>query len=665
MSMAFVERAGSGPGGTVRFRVDLGSSRYFTYRIGPGDTFEEDGFALLADPSFVAPLAGPLTPETLGRAVLDVPAHRFDRENAYLQLISYRDAPDVGPAVSELVHAGPAAGLRPRRDEGAAMTTRSLTYHPPPRAVEAFALRERPYSEAMFIQALLPILNSALPIIGQLAPIVGQIAPMIGNLLGGGGGGGLLGGLLGGGGGARPPVAGTPAGPPPPGGAAPQLPSPQTIEQLVSLVQKLIATFAKPEVAKGQSWGGTGYAQAAVAPAVLAALPALAPLIEKALNPDTLKAIGDITPTGRTNAANEQVRQHLERIMPSDDTSHIYQLLGLLALQESTQSLRGAMPEYELAKGAALAFAPPDAGVELRGRPRHLYRSDRACTFPLVIDTPRPIAKPRLRWQVKLATSTDVLIEEERELEAVTASGPLPVFPVLQRADMARLAEGEEHVLCVYLRWRTGAGRTIGVNAMLPFTPVGEYAFDDVTGAEEGRAFALNDVDAHRDYWHKVWQATLTDEVFRYQYECKYYYGLDPVADESARGVTRTQDDPRDLHTQTGRLESSMKLSLRGLNTLLPRLAPDLVPLSEPELAALRNRGFVKRFDSAGRYEARFGGRQGTSVALWVFPELKLVSVALKHCDDVDADGRVKAATARSVSFPMPAAATFVGVTTE
>ena len=113
MSMAFVQREGSGPGGAVRFRLDLGSSRYFTYRIGPRERVDEDGFELLADPSYVAPLAGPLPPERLGRVVLDVPANRFDRENAYLQLISYRDAPDIGPAVSDLVHAGPAAGVRP------------------------------------------------------------------------------------------------------------------------------------------------------------------------------------------------------------------------------------------------------------------------------------------------------------------------------------------------------------------------------------------------------------------------------------------------------------------------------------------------------------------------------------------------------------------------
>lgn len=650
MSMAYVEREGSGPSGAVRFRVDLGSSRYFTYRIGPGDSIEEDGFALLADPSYLAPLAGPLAPESIGRAVVDVPADRFDRENAYLQLITYREAPDIGPTVSDLVHAGPAAAVRPRRDEGGPAMTASLSNErPPTRAVEAFALEERPYSEAMFLQSLLPILDKALPIIGQLAP-------MIGGLFGGGGA-----------------TGGTPQAAPA-GGA----PTAAALEQLIGVVQKLIATFAKPQAAapvpppaesgaKSLSWGGSGYSEAAIAPALLAALPALAPLIEKALNPETLKAIGQITPTGQANAANEQVRQHLERILPSSDTSQIYQLLALLALQESTHTLRASMPEYVPAGGAALGFdaATMEPGIELRARSRRLYRNDRACSFPLVVETPRPIVRPRLRWQVKLATSADVLIDEERELEAVTGSGPLAVMPVLEPADIARLSEGEEHVLCAYLLWETASGRTLGLNAMLPFTPVGEYSYDSVAGADEDRAFALNDVDAHRDFWHKVWQATLSDEVFRYEYECKYYYGLDCDADETVRGVTRVHDEPRELHTQVGRLESSMKLSLRGLNALLPRLAPGLASLSEPELAALRNNSFAKRFDSAGRYEARFGGRRGTSVGLWVLPELKLASVALKRCDDVDASGRVKAATLRTVSFAIPAAATFVGVTTD
>ncbi len=648
MAMAFLEREGSGGPATVRFRADLGSSRFWSYRIGPAATVEEDGFELMADPVHVAPLAGPLPPERLGRTVIDVPAGLFDRDNPYIQLVSYREAPDIGPAVSEMVHAGPAAGARPRREPGGPVMTVSPTHQRPTRLpVEAFALQERPFSEAMFLQALLPILNNALPIIGQLAPLVGSLV---------GGGGGTGGGTGGG--------AGTAA-----GGTA----NPQTIKDLVGAVQQILALFGKAQTpaaeapaAQSATWGGSGYTEAAIAPALLAALPALAPLVEKALNPETLKAIGQITPTGQANAANEQVRQHLEKILPSSDTAQIYQLLALLAMQESTRSLHGAMPPFSPAPDAALHLdAAADAGIVLGTRARRLYRNDRACTFPLTVSTPRAIPRPRLRWQVKRATSADVLVDEERELDTVGTSGPLPAAAVVSAADMARLAPGEEHVLCAYLLFTTGSGRTLGLTAMVPFTPVGEYCYDGVTGTERDRTFALNDVDAHRDFWHKVWQATLTDEVFRYRYECKYYYGLDPDADVPVRAVTRVQDEPRELHTQLGRLESSMRLGLRGLNALLPRLAPDLRPLAEAELAALRTRSFAARFDTAARFEAHLGGRRGTSVALWVFPELKLASVLLRRCSDVDASGRVTAVTDRTVSFPVPAAATFVGVTSD
>ncbi|WP_028067994.1 hypothetical protein [Solirubrobacter soli] len=650
MALAFLQRAESRPG-VVRFRADIGSSRYFSYRIGPGELVDEDGFELLADPSYVAPLTGPLAPERLGRTTLDVPSDRFDRDNAYIQLISYRAAPDVGPAVSALVHAGSAAGVRPRRHEGVPAMTATLTVPRPP--VASFALEERHFSEPMFWESILPMLKNALPIIGQLAPMVGN----------------LLGAVTGGGG--APAAPGATA---PPGGAAPPAGGgvdAASLQKLISTVEQLIGVFNKTPPAaasKSLSWGGDGqYAQAAIAPALIAALPALIPLVEKALNPDTLKAIGQITPTGQANAANEAVRQHLERILPSSDTSQIYQLLALLATQESVHSLSAVMPAFKPAPGAALAFDADtlQAGLALGGRPRRLYRNDRACSFGLVVQTPRAIPRPRLRWQVKRATSADVLIDEQRTLDSVAASGPLTVPVVLTAAELATLTPGEEHVLCVYLLFDTGSGRTLGLNAMLPFTPVGEYAFDGVTGTDEGRTFALNDVDAHREYWHKVWQGTLSDETFRYQYECKYYYALDPTADEAARGVTRIQDDPKELHTQSGRLESSMRLSLRGLNVLLSRLGNGLVALGDPELDALRNPAFVKRFDSAGRYEARFGGRVGSSVALWVYPELKLASVTLKHCEDVDAAGRVTRASDRTVVFPVPAAVTFVGVTTE
>ena len=115
-----------------------------------------------------------------------------------------------------------------------------------------------------------------------------------------------------------------------------------------------------------------------------------------------------------------------------------------------------------MAGGATLSFdaATIEPGIELRARPRRLYRSDRACSFPLTIETPRPIAKPRLRWQVKLATGADVLIDEERELDAIAGSGPLAVVPALAAADMARRARARSTCsACTSCGRRFPAGR--------------------------------------------------------------------------------------------------------------------------------------------------------------------------------------------------------------
>ncbi|MDG4862430.1 hypothetical protein P8605_30265, partial [Streptomyces sp. T-3] len=484
------------------------------------------------------------------------------------------------------------------------------------------------------------------------------------------------------------------------GGAAPAAPAAapgagsDALQQLISLIlSRLQSTPAAPQTAPivpkaapvapqaapaapGPGTGlvqyaslglsvGNGYSQA-MNPMLLAAMP----VIEKALNPETLKAIGGLSASSQAQAAQEAVRQHLERILPSSDTTAVYQLLALLSQQASTGSLSAAMPLYSPAPGTQLAVDPiaDRPSVTLRGRVRRLYRNDRACAFPLVLTAPRPIAGARLRWQVRLATSADALIDEERPLERIAGSEPSALVAELSAADMARLAPGEDHVLCAYVLWETRGGRSLGAETLVPFTPVGTYAYDKAydgrTDALEGATILLDDVDAHRDFWHKVWQATLDDEVFRHQYECKYYMGLDAQAERTERGVTRIQDDPLELHTRTGRLEASLRLALGDLNAVLDSAA-GREPLDPDRLAALRTGDFTQRFSAAGRSKVRFGGRRGTSVALWVFPELRLRTVVLQRRAETDAHGRVTATVPEQVLFPFPAAVHFVGVTTD
>ncbi|MFF3708890.1 hypothetical protein [Streptomyces phaeochromogenes] len=645
MALAHLRQQGDDGRDHLVFQADIGANRYFTYRIGGPDRTDRDGFPDLSEVSHIAPLAGPLPEHSLGRTRLSVPADLFTHDHDLVQLVSYREPPDVGPALSEPVRIRTAAEVRPRPYAGG---EQRMTYAregrvtvPVGGSVEPFSYREAAYSEEMFLQALAPVLNLAMPLLGKLLPMLG-------------------------GGGAAASA--------PPGAAAVGGGSNDVLQQLLGLLlKKLQETPAPPPTAPAAPVpgpvlqasyalsGANGYSQA-MNPMLLAAMP----VIEKALNPETLKAIGGLSASSQAQAAQEQVRQHLERILPSSDTTAIYQLLALLSQQASTGSLSAVMPEYETAPGTRLTLDPTAdrASVTLRGRVRRLYRTDRACAFPLVLTAPRPITGARLRWQVRRATSADALIDEERPLERIEGTEPAPLVAELSAADLARLTPGEDHVLCAYVLWETRSGRSLGAETVVPFTPVGSYAYDRVDDGGQGTTVLLDDVETHRDFWHKVWQATLDEEVFRYHYECKYYLGLDAQVERTERGVTRVQDDPLELHTRTGRLEASLRLALADLNAVLGS-ATGREPLDPDRLAALHTADFTARFSAAGRSKVRFGGRSGTSVALWVFPELLLRTVVLQRCEETDAHGRVTATVPEQALFPFPAAVHFVGVTTD
>lgn len=628
MALAFLELEAADSAWN-HFVVDIGSSRWFTYRIGEGNSLAEDGFEILADPSYVASLVGPLSPDALGRTCLDVPADRFDGKNHCIQLISYRAKPDIGPAVSEIVYVGRKTTemQKPTYTSADTLIGNAESYSNSTRenAVRAFAYEEVVYSDAMFLQALVPVLSAILPVLSNMLP-------MLGGLFGGGQTGVSTG--------SNGPL------------------SPQLLQQITDLMKQLMGTSGRAIGSSVNGEVGTIYSEAKIAPAILAALPALIPLAEKLLNPDTIKAIMDNSPHNMAAKANDQIRQHLERIMPSSDTTQWMQLLALLS---QSSSLHTVMPDYQSAQGVDLRFLTGEQ-VSLRSRPSRLYRTDRSANFKLMLETPRAISHPKLRWQVRRAESTESLIEEECELETITSSGPLPISVTLTSADLQRLTPGDDHILCAYLLWETRSGRTLGTEATLSFMPTGDFVFDRIL--DGGEMLALNDVNRYRDFWHKVWQSTLTEEVTRYNYECKYYYAVDATAEQTVRGVTRIQDTPRELHTQEGRLESSMSLSLDALNGLLTDTATK-PSLSEQELNALRAMAFVQQFSTAARFEARFRGKVGTSVALWVFPEVRLQSVRLLKCESADENGNVRTVGEHIVVFPMPSIAHFVGVTTD
>ena len=678
MALAWLSYEGT-DGGQRRFRFDIGVNRYYGYAIGDKETLRRGGLKTLLDPHFKSALLGPLPETALGRGMLEIPDQAFDREHRYVQLMSYRTQERVGPALSEIV-AVPAGGTAAGGDGGWGRLPelsfgQELIMDRQNRYVETvpFRFREARYSNAMFLGALANILPTVLPAVGSL----------VGNLFGGRG---AASSGTGGAGGA-------------PEALLKAIGKPETVQQILNLIQQIAAASsggantgaantATPTptpaasglvVANGYglAYGSRGaapapvYSEAQFAPALLAALPSLMPILQQVLNPQTIGAVLD-APAKHTGMiidgikdfaklgiqSHEQDLQHLRALNPGVDDPALDALLASLSLGLSQV---GSELNYRRVDAVRLSFDGIQAQT-LYGQTKIPYHFGRELAFPFSVETPRPIGKAMVQLLVKDPETLEILAEKKERLERV-AGGPSPVTPTLSLAQMQNLTPGQDYLICLALVWKGKAGKQLGSSIKQRITLVGDYVFDRVE--EAGELIPLNDVTRYREFWHKIWGGDFDDDLKRYEWDCKYYFALNGERTTNARIETKTRLQKNEDRRATGQLKTGMELSPDDLNRLLPRLAPGEVPLSAEELQPLRSGDFVDRFNQAARYKAKLRGRSGDSAALWVYPEFKLQRVVLQKVDQVNAHGHVVSFLEHPVRFPLPALVHLIGARTQ
>jgi hypothetical protein len=724
MALAVLRFEESGSG-SIRFHADIGHNRFYRYQIGDEEVRDGGGFAMLANPRHESEMVGPLRTSALGRISLEIPLDLFGRHTRFVQLTSFRKPPDIGPAMSEIVEV-PAAFLppglpqdearwhheqddpMPRRrlrqidkerdirvmpqhmqstgrtpinvhaNNGANVYGTALPYTAS-RSVNGapyaapFTYREARYSNAMFLQAIGSLLSSALPVVKKV----------ISGLGGAGGIANILGGLLGGGSTQSAQPAANPS------GANPQSVTPDLAQRIVEVIKLLAApqqaapsanTPAAPAnpqptgASQSQSLSGSGYSQQMIAPALLAALPALAPLLEKVLTPETINAvlgnvgtkatIGAVTDAvkdigGLNIQAYQNILDHIQKNMPSSDTAPLLAHLNAVSQSLSETTI---LPSYRRVESVQVRFAP-QTSVMLRGRERTVYHVDapQGIAFPLTVETPRPIRSATLYLLIKEAETLRVVAEKRWEVANV-GTGALPNAPRLSTGEMGALVPGAEYLVCAYLVWKTKQGERIGASRTQSVHMVGEYTYQGVeTG---GEIVPLNDVEKFRPYWHKVWQESFTREKRRWEWDCKYYYALHTEGGASERLETLTEEVPGGGRRIEGRLKSGLRVSVSELNALLPQIS-SYPALNAAQLEALSAPSAVAAFGRAARSKARFRGSEGDSVALWVYPEMRIQPVVLLRVGAPNENGLVTELAEETVHFPIPALAHFVGVSTE
>jgi len=672
VALAIIAPSEPGPRGR-RFRIEIGSNRFYSYAIGGPETVRSNGLTLLADPTYTSEIVGPLGPAQLGRAFIDVPAERFDRTHRCIQLASFRTRDRVGPAISNVISLPlgdpgdgellpPALfgrGDRQRTSAQSIALVEDGTMMTAAQSVPYSYQRSHDYSSALFLDALTSLLPKVLPSIGSL----------LGGLFGGGGSGG-----------------GTGA-----GGTAPPSPlaalgNPETIKAITELLQQIskaksvdrAVVYTDHATHQAASLALSTYrrefSEAMIAPALLAALPALMPMLEKVLNPETLKAImenvspakligtvsdaiGNFAKLGMENT--KQIQDHLERLNPGVKNEELYKLLEGLSTGEARA---GSKLNYKRVENVKLGLVDTTPQT-IYGRSRLAYHFGQDLSFPLMLETPKPLRQATLEVSLKEAGTLRVVYEKRLRLAAVD-TGLLEPLPVIPWSALSRLRAGEDYLLGFALAWpgkQSQPKRGTAVSQLI--TLVKDYAFDRVEESSPNLV-PLADATRDRDYWHRIWDQTFEDKgLTRVRLGCSYCYVLESERSSNARMETKSKLDPNpETKRHEGKLKSGMLLSPDSLSRLIPRLSGNRSPaLTEAQLAALRTSDFVDRFNQEAKTEVEFKGRRGESVALWVYPELKLCDVVLKRIAKVDEHGRVAALEEETVSFPMPAIIHFIG----
>ncbi|MEP7382129.1 MAG: hypothetical protein ABI910_10610 [Gemmatimonadota bacterium] len=689
MALALL-RASRVPGsrGTAAFTLDLGSNRFYQFAVGDDTVDRSVGFPRLGAPSFTSPVLGPLPESAMGRATLEISDDRFDRDHRSVQVTSYRTRNRDGPALSDIVRVGSVArghedlppisfSLSERMDPYAPYTAEDgYGVEASWRAPVRMPYRDVPaMSGAMFLGALIPVLS------GLASKILPKVLPKLGGLLRGAAGATgagnalntLLGSLLGGG---APVADGT-------GGTATATPAtlikPETAQLLMQLLEQLQGkAVAAPATvtATALSVGGSEYSRASVAPLLVAALPALMPLLEKVLTPETIKTVLEhADPTKIIGALTDSLKElgelglehdkqeneHLRALNPMGVHAPVDDLLkemGFAASTDAGVTRERGEPAYRRVESVTLNFAAASP-VMIHGRSRVCYRTGDEIAFPLDLETPRPIADAHLTLLVKDPATRKILVRKPFTVHQA-GTGRLATRITLTPAETKPLAEGEEYLVCAYLVWKNGRGKRIGTSRSQMITVIGEYIFDRV---EEGTVVPLNDMGKFRPFWHKVWQGSFTTEFYKLDFEGKYYYALETSREGNAPIETTVTFEPNGDKVRKGRLRSGMTTSLGALNALLPVIS-NAASLPADQLGALRSSDFVSRFNVAARFHAPFSGKAGISAALWVYPEVKVQQVVLFKAASTDADGHVRELTETRVPFPMPVTIHVIGART-
>ena len=307
--------------------------------------------------------------------------------------------------------------------------------------------------------------------------------------------------------------------------------------------------------------------------------------------------------------------------------------------------------------------------VEVNGILKCVYVKEKGIAFALKVisnnQETTPLAKALVHVQIRNHDDTKVIVEKKFPLINVVP-GQLTEQLRFEPHELNALPCDCDLLVHFSFAWKDKKNITKGARKTHAILLTDGYILGRM-GETVKAGIPLNNVNTHRNFWHKVWESRNATGRTKTNITCKYFLHYDQRSLQNTFVETKTKEnkgnDQNDEYAKDDlfiKMKSGMEISPISLNQLLPGISSYPL-LNEQQLKALRNYEFKKQVDSAAQSQFTFRNREGEVSSLWVYPEVDLFKLTLKRANNINAYGNVLDTVDEEVAFVRPSSIHFIG----
>lgn len=299
--------------------------------------------------------------------------------------------------------------------------------------------------------------------------------------------------------------------------------------------------------------------------------------------------------------------------------------------------------------------------TDVNGTPKVIYVRDKGIVFAIKINGKSPLHKAMA--QVQIRDHRNKLVAEKKFPLSNVQPGAIIDQLRFEPQELNGLPANHDLLVHIAFAWKEKS-QTKAVRKTHAILISDGYTLGRI-GEPVQTGIPLNNVNTHRNFWHKIWESPLTSLRSEVHIVCKYYMHYNPRAVQNAQIETRKQENQKE-EEHSGRqqtfikMKTGMDLSAVALNNLMPLVSP-YPSLNEHQLKALRHYEFKKLVDTAAQSQLSFRNKNGVTNSLWVYPEVDLIKLTLKKANEINPYGNVLSTMDEEVVFARPSSLHFIG----